>query len=120
MYGTGGGVDYSSGPYTVTFPAGATSASFDVPINDDSTLESDEQFTITIDPSSLPRRVSVTNPGQAVITITDNDGEWIVLICITQLLVISCMTKLKSDLQNLPVSISGNFLKFMPVYQHLE
>ena len=78
MHGTGGGVDYSSGPYAVTFPAGVTSASFDVPINDDSTLESDEQFTITIDPSSLPRRVSVTNPGQAVITITDDDGEWIV------------------------------------------
>ena len=79
MYGTGGGVDYSSGPYTVTFPAGATSAFFDVLINDDITLENNEQFTITIDPSSLPSRVSVSNPGQAVVTIRDDDSEWIAI-----------------------------------------
>ncbi|XP_065884398.1 IgGFc-binding protein-like isoform X2 [Dysidea avara] len=68
-----GGVDYISGPYIVTFPAGVTKVSFDVLITDDNILESDEVFNLTIDPSSLPRRVTVTDPSQAVVTIIDNE-----------------------------------------------
>ena len=32
-------MDYDSGPYTVTFPAGQTIATFNVPINDDVILD---------------------------------------------------------------------------------
>ena len=53
-----GGVDYDSGPYSVMFTAGMTSVSFDVPINDDNILETNEDFTLTIDSSSLPNGVT--------------------------------------------------------------
>ena len=69
-----GGIHYT-GPYIVTFPAGVTNVSFDVPIRDDNILESDEVFNLTIDPSSLPRHVTVTDPSQAVVTIIDNESE---------------------------------------------
>ena len=72
---TGGGVDYESGPYTVIIPAGQISASFDVPIIDDDVLEGNVNFNLTISTSSLPNRVTVTNPYQAAVTIVDNDGK---------------------------------------------
>ena len=75
FYSIGGGVDYDSGPYNVTFPAGQTIVSFNVPINDDNILEDDEQFDLTIISSSLPNGFTVDNPSQVVVTITDNDGE---------------------------------------------
>ena len=69
-------MDYGSGPYTVTFPAGVTSASFDIPINNDMISEGDEDFTLTIDPSSLPPTcVSVGSPDQATVTTKDDDGK---------------------------------------------
>ena len=75
----GGGVDYKSGPYTITFPAGVTTASFNIPITDDNILEKIEDIQIEINVSSLPSRVSVSNPGQATVTIVDNDSEMNVL-----------------------------------------
>ena len=71
-------MDYTSGPYTVTFPAGQTTATFDVPINDDDILEGNENFILTIDPSSLPSDVSVGDPDQATVTIVDNDRKYLV------------------------------------------
>ena len=49
--------------------------SFDVPINDDNILESDERFNLTIEQSSLPNRITVTDPDQTVVTIIDNESE---------------------------------------------
>ena len=72
---TGGGVDYDSGPYTVTFTAGQTSTSFNVSINDDNILENTEMFTLDINPSTLPNRVTVGNPGEATVTIMDTDSK---------------------------------------------
>jgi len=66
-------MDYNSGPYPVTFPAGVTSVTFDVPINDDSILEGNENFMLTIDLPTLPTDVTVGNPGSAIVTIVDND-----------------------------------------------
>ena len=37
-------MDYTSGPYTVTFPAGQTTATFNIPITDDMILEINEDF----------------------------------------------------------------------------
>ena len=66
-------MDYTSGPYNVTFPAGQTTATFDVPINDDNILEGNENFMITISPSSLPSGVFVGDPDKATVIIVDND-----------------------------------------------
>ena len=68
-------MDYGSGPYTVTFPAGMTSVPFDIPINDDMILEANENFTLTINPSSLPAGGTVGNPDQATVTIVDDDRK---------------------------------------------
>ena len=68
---TGGGVDYDSGPYTVTIPAGMASAPFNVAINDDNTFESREVFYLTI--FSLPSRVTLSSSATLSATILDDD-----------------------------------------------
>ena len=66
-------MDYTSGPYTVTIPAGQTNATFNVPITDDMILEGDENFMLTIDGTSLPDGVAPGIPDEATVTIVDND-----------------------------------------------
>ena len=46
-------MDYDSGPYTVTFAAGETIVTFNIPITDDDILEGNENFTLIINSSSL-------------------------------------------------------------------
>jgi len=70
----GGGIDYNSGPYSVTFTAGQTSASFDVAINDDNILELSEDFTVTITTGTLPDGVTRDGDGQAIVVIMDDEG----------------------------------------------
>ena len=70
-----GGIDYVSGPYTVTFSAGKTEVSFDVTVTDDRLLESNERFQLSINSSSLPNRVTVDNPREVTVTIVDNDRK---------------------------------------------
>ena len=65
-------MDYTSGPYSITFPTGVMSISFSISINDDNIFEENENFTLTIN-SSLPTGVMVGNPGQATVTIVNND-----------------------------------------------
>ena len=65
-------MDYTSGPYSVTFPAGVTSVPFNISINDDNIFEDNENFSLTIN-ASLPTGVMVGNHGQAAVTIVDND-----------------------------------------------
>lgn len=74
---SGGEADYGAGPYTVTFPAGQTVASVDVPITDDSIVEEDETIDLTIQLSSLPNGISVSlpDPPQANITIVDTTSK---------------------------------------------
>ena len=72
---TGAGVDYNSGPYVVTFPAGVTHVSFDVPITNDIIMEGDENFNLIIESLSLLTGVSVSNPAQTTVTIVDDDGN---------------------------------------------
>ena len=74
---TGRGVDYQSGRYTVAIPAGQTRAPFDIQINDDNILEDDEDFMLTIIPSSLPDGVTRGTPGQVSVTIIDNDRKYL-------------------------------------------
>ena len=73
---TGEGVDYTSGPYTVTFVAGETTGTFDVPINDDNILESNEDFILTINEISLPSNVICGSPVEATVIIVDDDRKY--------------------------------------------
>ena len=68
-------MDYTSGPYTVTFPAGQTTATFNIPITDDRILEGDEKFMLTIISSSLPTGVTRDAPSQITVTIMDDDHQ---------------------------------------------
>ena len=75
-----GGVDYSLGPYNVTFPAGVTRVSFVVGVTNDNVLEGDEKFSLVIDKSSLLDHVTVGNPNQVTVTIYDDDGKEITIL----------------------------------------
>lgn len=69
------GLDYNSGPYTVTFPAGITSVSFDVSVINDDILENNETFDLIIMSRSLPDKVTRGNLKMSTITIIDNDSK---------------------------------------------
>ena len=68
-------MDYISGPYTVTFPAGQTTATFNISINDDDIGEGDESFTLTINETSLPTNVTCGIFGEATVTIVNDDSK---------------------------------------------
>ena len=72
---TGGGIDYEYGPFDITFPAGETLAVFNVSINDDNIVEGNENFTLSINTSSLPNEVTIGNPVHTVVTIMDDDSK---------------------------------------------
>ena len=52
-----------------------TSVPFNIPITDDNVYEGNENFTIFINSSSLPADVIVESPGQATVTIVDDDRK---------------------------------------------
>ena len=75
---TGGGDDYHSGPYNVTFPAGVTSVSFNVMINNDNILEGNETFVLVIANSSLHNQGFIFTTGaydKATVTIIDTTSK---------------------------------------------
>ena len=69
----GGGVDYISGPYDVTFPIGSTIASFNITIINDGILEDDEMFNIFI--ISITNGHIVGTPAVATVTIIDTTSK---------------------------------------------
>ena len=56
--------DYQAGPYSVTFPAGSTTAAVNIPIQSDNVLEGTENFTATI---------STANTGFPSVAAGDDD-----------------------------------------------
>ena len=68
-------MDYDSGPYTITFAVGVTAVSFSISITDDSIVEGNERFYLTIDPSSLrdDTNVDVGSIFQATVIIEEDD-----------------------------------------------
>ena len=70
-------MDYDSGPYTVTIPAGQTTATFNIPVNDDNIYEGDEEFMLSIISSSLPTGVTHGTPCEATVTTVDDDGKYV-------------------------------------------
>jgi len=70
----GSNEDYFSGPYFILFPAGMTEAVFNIFLIDNDVLEETETFSVIINSSSLPNNVTIGEPGEAEVTILDNDG----------------------------------------------
>ena len=59
----------------VTITAGSDRASFNVPINDDSVVEENENFTLIIDMSTLPNDFILGSVSQATVVIRDEDSK---------------------------------------------
>lgn len=57
----------------MTFPIGSTNASFDIVINDDGVLETNETFFVSI--NSITNKHIVGTHGRATITIVDTTSE---------------------------------------------
>ena len=73
-----GGLDYGeidTTQYIVTFPAGTSCSSFDIPIRNDTESEQDESFRITIMEISLPFGTKLGDNITADVVIEDNDSE---------------------------------------------
>ena len=71
---TGGGVDYNSGPYNVTFPVGVTSVIFNITINNDTVLEYNETFNLIIMENSLPKNITRGKIYLAKVIILNDGG----------------------------------------------
>ena len=67
--------DYTIVTRAVTFIAGTTIGTLNVTINDDKIDESNEKFTLTVDPYSLPIGITVGYPYQTTVTIMDDDRK---------------------------------------------
>ena len=66
---------------SVFFPIKTTSAALNVTLIDDTVFEDNESFTVTIDPSpKLPSGVAVGVTNEAIVTIVDDDGKYIILL----------------------------------------
>ena len=68
--------DYAAGPYSVTFPAGAKRAAFDVATVADSTAEGAETFSLSIPAAGLPAGMSLAaagaaTPPEATVTVSE-------------------------------------------------
>lgn len=73
------GEDYIFSSFTVEFGARVTHVPFNVSINNDNILEGNETFNLTVNSSSLPSEVTVTNRSQVIVTIVDDDGMLIIV-----------------------------------------
>ena len=62
--------DYTATTGTLSIPAGATSASFDVPIADDAVAEGDESFTVALSAAS---GATLGTPSSETVTVADDD-----------------------------------------------
>ena len=68
-----GGTDYTNSNGTLTFTNGVTSQAITIPIVDDSTIESNETFRVTLsNPSS---GVTLISPTNTLVTIVENDSS---------------------------------------------
>ena len=80
----GGGVDYNSGPYNVQFDVGVTSVLMTVSIHNDNISEDNESFALSTNTSSLPSRVTLSDPSETMVTILANDGKYKMILYVRQ------------------------------------
>ena len=57
------------------FHAGVTLVVLNVSINDDSIVEDNEHFTLSINPSLLPNKVIIGNAVNVTVTVNDDDSK---------------------------------------------
>ena len=70
----GGGVDYNTpNPTTFTFTSGQTTQCTNIPINDDTLCEGDDDETFTIVLSSPSASGASLSPASATVSVNDND-----------------------------------------------
>lgn len=70
--------DYYQGPYSVTFPAGVTTASFSIGIRDDTNLELiNETFAIVINDLLLPKNITYGKFERATVIIESDESKHI-------------------------------------------
>ena len=72
-----GGEDYIFRDRDIKFYPGVTKKMFNILIIDDNLVEDNETFILSIDPKSLRAGVISRYPSEIVVTIVDNDGEFI-------------------------------------------
>ena len=77
-HGTTATGDYGACPASVTIPANAAAHTFTVQTTEDTTVEPDETFTVTL--ATAPAGVAIGSPASATVTITDDDAEPVVTI----------------------------------------
>ena len=80
MNTTGGGIDYTFKSHNVKFPAGVTTVSFSIPINNDNIVEDNEEFQLIINTDSLPNGIVTGNPSKATVVIKNDDSKFHVLM----------------------------------------
>ena len=68
------GVDYSSGPYSVTLPANITIVPFHISITDDDVPEPDETFRLAINSRSLPDYIEIDTKSSTVTILNDDSN----------------------------------------------
>ena len=69
------GSDFIFVPHNIFFPAGVTRVTFNVTIIEDNILERDEFFSLSVDPLTLPDRVTAGNFNDTTITIMNDDSK---------------------------------------------
>ena len=77
-HGTTAAGDYGACPASVTIAANAAAHTFTVQTTEDTTVEPDETFTVTL--ATAPAGVAIGSPASATVTITDDDAEPVVTI----------------------------------------
>ena len=76
---TGGGDDYDSGLYNVTFPIGSTNATFGIVINNDGILEGTEAFTLLI--SQFTSNLTVGTSNESTVHIINTNSKLLLYVC---------------------------------------
>ena len=73
--------DYYSGPYSITFSAGVTTASYNITIVDDHYLElTNDTFLLTIDPF-LPKHLTHGSLDTTLVSIVSDESKYFIFLC---------------------------------------
>ena len=67
-------LDYYPGLYYITFPAGMTTASFNITIVDDNIVERNEECSLTINNNALHNSVVRSYPYSVTLNIVNDDN----------------------------------------------
>ena len=97
-----GGVDYTPGPYSVNFYPNQTHALLNIEIFNNSVLEDNKMFNLTINSFSLPFNINASNPDWATVIIEDDDGNCVILNYnyVVKTIIELCMSNTQLSLQS--------------------